>query len=409
MQILLYIFLNLPAAVTLVAAVYLFVNRKKNLTVRMTMALLLAVLALCLICYAQLFNPVLMAHQSWGFEFMYTLLTPFIAPLYFLFVNKLTVVERTPVANVLAFTPAFVYAILLITAQALLSDAERHAYICNVILGESIQTEGSAIYNMMVFVGDRLFKVLVPVQTILVMIYGEFKLTEYVSRLRDFYASKNEGDAVRVRGIHTLTILVSVLFLCISMIPVNEGVEDLWIVLPVVVVEIILMLAIVSYSIRVEYSAANLHEMINGDEPVAADDIPNENADDTSDTFDPQVAISKTLEPVPSLISRLDDAMERERMYLDPSLSLVSLSEHVGSNRTYVAKALKESKSTNFSDYVNHYRMEYALNLMKATPKDKISIQNIAVACGCGSIQTFYRLFKTYYNETPTQWFEKNK
>lgn len=409
MQVLLYVFLNLPAAVTFAAAIYLFASRKKNLTVRMTMALVLAALALCLMFYAQLYNPVLMGHQSWGFNFMYCLLTPFCAPLYFLFLNKLTVVERTPVANVLAFTPAFIYAILLITAQALLSDAERHAYISNVILGDSIQTDGSVIYNMMVFVGDKLFKVFVPIQAILVMIYGEFKLNEYIRLLNDYYSSNEQGDAVRVRGVHTLTILVAALFICISMIPVSEGVDDFWIVLPVVVIETIIMLAILSYSIRIEYSAANLNEMIAGKDSYADVDTEPDNDNAEPAAFNPQAAISKSLEPVPSLVSRLDDAMERERLYLDPTLSLVSLSEHVGSNRTYVTKALKDIKSCNFSDYVNHYRMEYALNLMKSTPKDKIIVQNIAVACGCGSIQTFYRLFKTYYNETPSQWIEKNK
>ena len=38
-----------------------------------------------------------------------------------------------------------------------------------------------------------------------------------------------------------------------------------------------------------------------------------------------------------------------------------------------------------------------------------IVIQNIAMQCGCGSIQTFYRYFKLFYNETPTQWIERNK
>ena len=193
------------------------------------------------------------------------------------------------------------------------------------------------------------------------------------------------------------------------MIPVSEGVDDFWIVLPVVVIETIIMLAILSYSIKIEYSAANLHEMIAGNDSYADVDTEQDNDNAEPAAFNPQAAISKSLEPVPSLISRLDDAMERERLYLDPTLSLVSLSEHVGSNRTYVTKALKDIKSCNFSDYVNHYRMEYALNLMKSTPKDKIIVQNIAVACGCGSIQTFYRLFKTYYNETPSQWIEKNK
>ena len=85
------------------------------------------------------------------------------------------------------------------------------------------------------------------------------------------------------------------------------------------------------------------------------------------------------------------------------------LSEKMGTNRTYVSKAIKDAKGCNFPDYVNRFRLDYALSLMEGLSKDEIVIQNIAVQCGCGSIQTFYRYFKMFYNETPSQWIERNK
>ena len=96
-------------------------------------------------------------------------------------------------------------------------------------------------------------------------------------------------------------------------------------------------------------------------------------------------------------------------LFLNPDLSIVLLSEKVGTNRTYVSKAIKDTKGCNFSDYVNRFRLDYAVELMKNTPKENIVVQNIALQCGCGSIQTFYRYFKLFFNETPTQWIERNK
>jgi YesN/AraC family two-component response regulator len=117
----------------------------------------------------------------------------------------------------------------------------------------------------------------------------------------------------------------------------------------------------------------------------------------------------KVAEPVLPLIARIDAAMEKDNLFLNPDLSLVSFSEKVGSNRTYVSKAIKDAKGCNFSDYVNRYRLDYALELMKNTSKENMVIQNIATQCGCGSVQTFYRYFKLFFNETPTQWIERNK
>ena len=115
-------------------------------------------------------------------------------------------------------------------------------------------------------------------------------------------------------------------------------------------------------------------------------------------------------ESVPStLMERIDYVMKNENLFLQPDLSLTLLCEKVGTNRTYASKAIKDSKGANFPDYVNRFRLDYAVELMKQMPKDDIVIQNIAMQCGCGSIQTFYRYFKLFYNETPTQWIERNK
>ena len=120
--------------------------------------------------------------------------------------------------------------------------------------------------------------------------------------------------------------------------------------------------------------------------------------------------LSRAMEPVQQpLIARIDEAMEKDNLFLNADLSIVSLAEKVGTNRTYVSKAIKDAKGCNFSDYVNRYRLDYAVAMMKNMPKESIVVQNVALQCGCGSIQTFYRYFKLFFNETPTQWIERNK
>ena len=125
-------------------------------------------------------------------------------------------------------------------------------------------------------------------------------------------------------------------------------------------------------------------------------------------TFGKPVAEEPVATPS-TLMERIDSAMMNESLFLQPDLSLTALCEKVGTNRTYASKAIKDAKGCNFPDYVNRLRMDYALELMKQTPREDIIIQNIAMQCGCGSIQSFYRYFKLFYNETPTQWMERNK
>ena len=379
------------------------------------MTAMLLVVALSMLSYAQYYNASLAARYSWGFDFVYCLVTPFCAPLYFLFVNCLTDIKRRPAVNVAVFMPALIYAVLLISAQSLMNSAERHAYICNEILGQEIQMESSVAYAWMVTVAKKIFGIFMPAQGIVVMIYGEFRLNTYLRMLDNFNMNYSSGNTTRIRGIHTLTILVAVTALVMAAIPVYEEASQIWLVTVAVVGQIILVSLIVSYVIKLEFSAEEIHNMIDG---------PDIN-DDTVHIVQPVRPVSPVhqtgqipvmnrepvmrVAPQNSLIDRIDAAMEQDNLFLRPDLSIVMLSEKVGTNRTYVSKAIKDTKGCNFPDYVNRFRLDYAVEIMKSTPRDAIVIQNIAMQCGCGSIQTFYRYFKLFYNETPTQWIERNK
>ena len=375
---------------------------------------MLIVLALSMLSYAQFYNAGLASRYSWGFDFVYCLLTPFCAPLYYLFVNCLTDLKRRPAMNVLAFLPTVIYGVLLISAELLMNNAERHAYMCNEILGQNIQMEPSVAYSWMVMVGKRIFGVFMPLQGILVMIYGEFRLNTYLRLLENYNSTYQAGKTTRIRGIHTLTVLIAVTCLVMSAIPVYESVNQVFLISVAVLGECILVTLIVSYVMQMEYSAEELHGMI--EEPAPAQAPVRTQSPARPKVEQPIVAdngsvpeIKRNTEQVQPLIVRIDEAMEKDNMFLRPDLSIVMLSEKVGTNRTYVSKAIKDTKGCNFSDYVNRFRLDYAVELMKNTPKENIVVQNIALQCGCGSIQTFYRYFKLFFNETPTQWIERNK
>ena len=376
-------------------------------------AMLLAV-AFSMLCFAQFYNAGLAARYSWGFDFVYCLITPFCAPLYYLFVNCLTDIKRRPAMNVLMFLPSVIYGVLLISAQLLMNGDERHAYICYEILEQNIQVEPSLAYNWMVLIGKKIFNIFMPAQGILVMIYGEFRLNTYISVLENYASTHASGKTIKMRGIHILTVLIVVTGLVMSSIPVSESSDQLWLVVIAVIGQVIMVRMIVSYVMQLEYSVEDIKEITGEYEaPVRPVQQPlQQSVRPVQQTIRPVVSPEpvRVERPAPSsLIERIDYAMTEDNLFLRPELSIVMLAEKVGTNRTYASKAIKDSKGCNFSDYVNRFRLDYALELMKNTPKDQIVMQNIAMQCGCGSIQTFYRYFKIFYNETPTQWMERNK
>lgn len=414
-ETIIYILFSLPGLTILIAAVLLIFKARFSARIKASMIVMLVVVALSMLFYAQYYNVNLTSRYSWGFDFLYCLLTPFCAPLYYLFINCLTDIKRRPTVNALVFLPSVIYAVLVITGQILMNSAERHAYICNEILGQNIQMDPSVAYEWMVLTGQTIFDVFMPVQAILVIIYGEFRLNTYIAILKKYQSINETGKTLKMREIHVLSILILVTGMIMSAIPMNESVDHIWLVTVAVLGQIIMVSLIVSYVMRLELSAEDMSEVI--EEPVipvrpVSPVIPVKAVSPVIPaSVDMHIQpVVRDAEPAPSsLMEKIDEAMTVDNLFLQSDLSLISLCERVGTNRTYASRAIKDAKGCNFSDYVNRFRLDYALEIMKKTPKDKIIVQNIAVQCGCGSIQTFYRYFKLFYNETPTQWIERNK
>ena len=411
MENLVFILFNIPPLVVLIGTFILFFKGQCSRSVRISMSVLLWLLVIAMGLYAEFYNPRVLQKNLWLFSFLFSLVAPFIPPTYFLFLNRLTDKKKTPGLNILVFLPAILYAAMLLSANMFMSQTERFAFLANEIMGQSIHTDSSNAYDWMVLLGIKVFGAFIAIEGILVMIYGEFRLNTYLHLLDEYYTTNRSAKMRKVRGIHSLSIIVASLFLFISVIPLSDAANMIWFLAIILVIEMVMVSYIISYVMRIEYSAEDLYAMMNNDrktESVStfkqnADAIPAQSVNNGIPDF------PRVVEPIPPLIVRIDEAMEKKGLFLRTDLSIVSLSEEVGTNRTYVSKAIKDAKGCNFSDYVNRYRMDYALELMKNTPKDSIIIQNIAVQCGCGSIQTFYRYFKMFYNETPTQWIEKNK
>lgn len=408
-QKLIYILFSLPGLAIIIAATILIAKGKCSARIKNSMSAMLYTVAVSMLCYAQFYNQGLAARYSWGFDFLYCFITPFCAPLYYVFVNCLTDIKRRPAINVAVFLPSVIYAVLLVSAQILMNSDERHAYICNEILGQNIQMESSLAYSWMVMIAKKLFSVFMPAQGIVVMIYGEFRLNMYTRMLEDYSSAYSPGKSIKMRGIHVLTILIVVTGLIMSSIPISESTDHILLVVIAVIGQVIMVSMIVSYVMRLELSAEEMYEKT--EEPVAPVQpvIRQRPMAITMPEVTPVAAVGNEENVPTTLMEKIDYAMSNGKLFLQPDLSLVTLCEKVGTNRTYASKAIKDTKGCNFSDYVNRFRLDYAIELMKGLSKDQIIIQNIATQCGCGSIQTFYRYFKLFYNETPTQWIERNK
>lgn len=86
------------------------------------------------------------------------------------------------------------------------------------------------------------------------------------------------------------------------------------------------------------------------------------------------------------------------------NISLQDAAESVFFNPAYCSRFFKEQTGENFSNYLLKVRMEHAVKLLKENKK----INDISKECGSQSPGYFTRVFKDYYNCTPSEYLHNS-
>jgi len=105
-----------------------------------------------------------------------------------------------------------------------------------------------------------------------------------------------------------------------------------------------------------------------------------------------------------NIFKRLVFSLENEKLYTDPELSLAKISEKIKSNEKYVSSAIAVYAKTNYSVFINYYRINEAKRLMYET--NNLNLNEVSYTCGFNSRTTFYNAFKKHTGMSPKQFKE---
>ncbi|MEO5594624.1 MAG: AraC family transcriptional regulator, partial [Chitinophagaceae bacterium] len=86
--------------------------------------------------------------------------------------------------------------------------------------------------------------------------------------------------------------------------------------------------------------------------------------------------------------------------YQDPELSRTQLASQVFLSEKYLSTLFKKEVGENLATYVNKYRIERAVQLLKET---RLSISEIAFQVGYNSVQNFNKNFKIITRQSPSE------
>ena len=103
-----------------------------------------------------------------------------------------------------------------------------------------------------------------------------------------------------------------------------------------------------------------------------------------------------------NLFNKIDSVIRDNRLYLDPNLSLSSLSNTLDMSEGYISQHINSFTNDNFSNYINGFRVEAAKSMLKDPQFDKYTIVSVALESGFNSKSSFYTAFKKHTGLSPS-------
>ncbi len=103
-------------------------------------------------------------------------------------------------------------------------------------------------------------------------------------------------------------------------------------------------------------------------------------------------------------LSKLQQFMMAEKPYLNPSLTIQDISNTIQIPTRELSILINHHLNQHFYDFVNSYRIEQAMEILKDATKSKLTILEILYQVGFNSKSSFNTAFKKHTGYTPTDY-----
>lgn len=106
------------------------------------------------------------------------------------------------------------------------------------------------------------------------------------------------------------------------------------------------------------------------------------------------------------ILKKIINALEKDRLYLNPELNLKNLSEAIDSNSRKVSQVINDALDKSFFDLINTYRIEAAKERFKKNKDSKLTVLEVMYDVGFNSKSSFNTQFKNRTGLTPSEYLK---
>ena len=302
-------------------------------------------------------------------------------PLYYIYVRLLTCDVGLKWSYLVHFIPAVVLSAVLIFLTFDASFEERQVYYSEVLVRNRWPETQPLIIRSMAFVFFA-SRFVFGFQVIGYLVAGYLLAKKYDHRIADFYSNLEGKQLIWVKLLTVSFLLTSIASLVVNTI--GRGLfmtNDLVLAVPSALFSTLFFIIGLQGN-KQDYTIRSLVED-EGEDGVVSSGL-----DLRHDEL--KVGVIKML--------------ETEQLYLASELRITELCKVLNTNRTYLSNLINNEFKLSFNDLINLYRVKHAVSLIEDNKTSDLSLGDIAIDSGFGSLSSFNRAFKKVKGVTPGQY-----
>ena len=323
-------------------------------------------------------------------ENIYTFCTLAVYPLYYLYICKLTSIEKFRLKNYWVILPALIISLLSVIFYSMMNGAERISFVeyhfFDKTEGISFQSFAEKAQVVRIFATKAVFLL----QLIPVAYYGHRKLSHFNKAVSNYYADTENKTLGQVQKLLLVFILYAFFSATANMLGREFFLREQWfLVFPSLIFgSMLFWVNYIAYTLY--FSATNFSKEA-----------------DSNCLIEKEVETTSYEDSFIILGRRLKQVMEEDQLFRQKDLHITDVAIQLGTNRTYVSKYINQELEVSFSDYINRYRVSFAQSLLTNT-ESALSILEISEQSGFANEVSFYRNFKKITGTTPNRWLHEH-
>lgn len=290
-------------------------------------------------------------------------------PLCAYYIDVLTFGRIKPWLYIIRFLPPVVMFVVVWAIYGWAGDQNTILFVRYYLCHEPIELPDTYVMHVLSYVSYYLFTAIMCIQYLTLSVTAPLKLVRYFKRLRDYYSNAEERH-IQHRSILIISVsLVSVLAAVICLLPSARNPNN-----TIFSLMCLYFSAAIFFFGRAALLLKTPHPDFDKDSRSPLPDSCDSPTDDSRELYD-----------------RIVSLVQSENAYLQKSLCLDDIALRLGSNRSYISRAINQYGETSFVDFINRYRIEYAEQRMEDSPN--LTLNAIAEVSGFSSYSSFYRAF----------------